>query len=231
MCSSSHSKAQGAFLLHNVNSQLYVTLHVIYPSLFYSFAGGRWLEIRSYGDRQSISLGIYNHLCVWDCRALYPATNSRGITLSTPFYPLLLLFHFWLEFYLLFLSSNITPLLTTSSAPGHREIQKNVCVYTYVWNQTDLKHFHHIWRQTDLTLKYGYHVIHTFENYVLLKSLKISLICLLHFHGTEVCFTSWWWVPRPWWASVGFPSHISHQVNSDPSPQVLLWKLASWAQT
>lgn len=45
------------------------------------------MEICSYGDRQSISLGIYNHLCVWDCRALYPATNSRDINLSTAFSP------------------------------------------------------------------------------------------------------------------------------------------------
>lgn len=45
------------------------------------------MEICSYGDRQSISLGIYNHLCVWDCRALYPATNSRDVTLSIAFSP------------------------------------------------------------------------------------------------------------------------------------------------
>lgn len=83
--SSSHSKAQGAFLLCNVKQQLCVVLRVVYPLLFFfcccfSFAGGRWLEIRSYGDRQSISLGVYNPLCVWNCRALHPATNSRYIT-------------------------------------------------------------------------------------------------------------------------------------------------------
>lgn len=82
-------------LLYNVSFQLHVTLYVVYAFyFFFSLAGGRWLEIRSYGDRQSISLGVYNPLCVWDCRALYPATSSTYITWHTAFYPLLFLFHF-----------------------------------------------------------------------------------------------------------------------------------------
>lgn len=96
-------------------------LHVVYLFsffFFFSITGGRWLEIRSYGDRQSISLGIYNPLCVWDCRALYPATNSRYITWSGAFYPLLFLLHFQSGTIPKFPSTYITPVLSPFSAPS-----------------------------------------------------------------------------------------------------------------
>lgn len=96
----------------------YITCSLPFFLFFFSIAGGRWLEIRSNGDRQSISLGIYNPLCIWDCRALYPATNSRYITLSSAFDPLFFLFHFQFGIVPKFPSTYITLLLSPFSAPS-----------------------------------------------------------------------------------------------------------------
>ena len=43
--------------------------------IFVCISGRRWLEIRGHGGGQSISLGIYNCLCIWNCRAISTATT------------------------------------------------------------------------------------------------------------------------------------------------------------